>query len=40
MLDTEVELVNLDNGIANSSDDGDTVNSFGISISNGLSLEI
>ena len=40
MLDTEVELVNVANGIANSSDDGNTVNSFGISISSGVSLEI
>ena len=40
MLDTEVELVNVDNGIANSNDDGNTVNSFVISISSGISLEI
>ena len=40
MSDTEVERVNVDNGIANSNDDGNTVNSFGISISSSISLEI
>ena len=40
MLDTEVELVNVDNGIADSNNEGNTVNSFGISISSGISLKI
>ena len=40
MLDTEVERVGVDNGIANSNDDGNTVNSFGTSISSGISLVI
>ena len=39
-LDTEVELVNADNGITNRNDDGNTVNRFGISISGGISLEV
>ena len=40
MLDTKVELFNVDNGIADSNNEGNTINSFGISISSGISLKI
>ena len=40
VLEIEVELVDVDNGIANSNDDGNTVNSFSTSISGGISLWI